>query len=117
MNNRLGPIQIGIFLLTIATALVHFSLAVPDPIQNWMFVLNGLGYLTLLAAFFLPQLKQFHGLVRWALIAFAAVTIIAWVLIGQKYWLGYTDKFIEMVLIVLLFIDMRQGTSLQPAPG
>jgi hypothetical protein len=117
MNTKLGPIQIGILLLTLATALVHLSLGIPDPVGFWMFILNGLGYLTLLVAFFLPQFKQFHSLVRWALILFAAVTIFAWVLIGARSVLGYTDKLIEILLIVLLFIDMRQGTSVQPEPG
>jgi hypothetical protein len=116
-KNQFGPLQIGIILLTAATAIIHLSLGLPDPAQFWMFILNGLGYLTLLVAFFLPPLKQLHSLVRWVLILFAAVTIVAWVLIGQKYWLGYTTKLIEVVLIVFLFMDMRQGSSLQVKPG
>ena len=49
-SSRLSAVQIGIIILTLATALIHFSLLFP----NVMFILNGLGYLTLLAAYFLP---------------------------------------------------------------
>ena len=41
-------LRIGIVVLTLATALIHLQLNFPDPV----FILNGLGYLTLLAALF-----------------------------------------------------------------
>ena len=43
---RLNAVQIGIILTALATALIHFSLLFPD----LLFILNGLGYLSLLAA-------------------------------------------------------------------
>jgi hypothetical protein len=39
-------IRVGVVLLTLIAAAVHLSLLFPDP----AFILNGLGYLTLLAA-------------------------------------------------------------------
>jgi hypothetical protein len=72
--------------------------------------LNGLGYLTLTAVFFLPQLKGYHATVRWAFIGFTAVTIIAWVAIGMKTPLGYVTKIIELALIALLWMDGRQNS-------
>lgn len=45
-----GTLRIGIIVLTAATALIHLQLNFPDPV----FILNGLGYLTLLAALYLP---------------------------------------------------------------
>jgi hypothetical protein len=112
-SSRLSVIQIGIIILTLATALIHFSLLFPDV----LFIMNGLAYLTLLAAYFLPIdiLRRYHSLVRWVFILFAVVTIIAWVAIGDKSWpagaLGYVTKIIEVVLIVLLFADGRQSSS------
>jgi hypothetical protein len=106
-NTRLSAVQIGIILTGLTTALIHFSLLFPDP----LFILNGLGYLALLAAYFLPIdiAKRYHKLVRWAFIAFAFVTIAAWVAIGDKSWpagsFGYFTKLIEVVLIVLLLVD------------
>jgi hypothetical protein len=106
-TTKFGPLQIGIILLTVATAVIHFSLLFPDP----MFVLNGLGYLALLAAYFLPIafLQKNHSLVRWAYIGYTLVTIIAWIVMGDKtFMLGYITKLIEVALIALLFIDGRK---------
>jgi hypothetical protein len=73
-----------------------------------MFILNGIGYLVLVAALYLPQLRQYQPIIRWALILYAAVTIIAWVAIGERNAIGITDKLIEVALIVLLFIEARR---------
>lgn len=106
-ETRFGIVQIGIILLTLITAGIHFSLLFPDP----MFILNGLGYLTLLGAYFLPipWLQQRRNLVRWAFIGFAAITILSWIAIGDKTWpagaLGYVTKAVEVVLIALLVAD------------
>jgi hypothetical protein len=110
-SSRMSAVQIGIIILTLATALIHFSLLFPDV----MFILNGLGYLALLAAYFLPidLARKNHNLVRWLFILYTVVTIIAWVMIGDKSWpagaLGYVTKLIELVLIVLLVVDGRQS--------
>jgi hypothetical protein len=106
-SSSLSPAKIAIILLTVATAAIHFSLLFPDPI----FILNGLGYLTLLAAYFLPLpfARDNRSLVRWAYVGFTAVTILAWVVMGDKSWpagmLGYITKLIEVVLIALLWRD------------
>jgi hypothetical protein len=104
-------VQAGIVVLTIATALIHLQLAFPDPV----FILNGLGYLTLLAALYLPipQLSSYRDTVRWGLVGYAALTIFLWILIGERTPIGFIDKAIEVALITLLLIDTRhrQGTS------
>ena len=105
-QTKMGGLQIGILLLAVATALIHFSLSFPDPV----FILNGLGYLTLTAAYFLPQFKAHHATVRWVFIGFAVVTIIAWVAIGMRTPLGYITKLIELALIALLWMDKPQNT-------
>ena len=43
-------IRAGVVVLTLIAAAVHLSLLFPDP----AFILNGLGYLALLAALYLP---------------------------------------------------------------
>ena len=108
-KSGISPVQIGIILLTVATAVVHLSLGIPSMLL--MFILNGLGYLGLLAAYFLPQFKKYRGLVRWALILFAVATIIGWIAVGERSTRGDVDKAIEVVLLVLLFIDMRAKES------
>jgi len=67
----------GPFLLTLATAVIHLYLALSAVTYMglnfgvMLFVLNGLGYLGLLAALQLPirQLARFRSAARWALVA------------------------------------------------
>jgi hypothetical protein len=114
---RLGWIQIGIIVLTIATAAIHLILAfvAPDPMFTPLFILNAVVYLALLAGLFLPLpfTRENRGLVRWALIGFAALTIVGWLALGDNSWpggaLGYLTKVIELALIALLLVDRRQA--------
>jgi hypothetical protein len=47
----INPLKVGVIVLTIGTALIHLYLG----LQGFpLFILNGLGYLTLLAALTLP---------------------------------------------------------------
>jgi hypothetical protein len=98
-------IRTGIVLLTVITALIHFSLSVFRGSFDVMFTLNGLGYLALLAALYLdlPLVRDNRRMIRWIMIGFTAFTILAWVIMGDKtWWLGWTDKLVELGLIVLL---------------
>lgn len=102
-QSAMGPTQAGILLLAIATAAIHIYLAIPENLT--MFYLNGLGYIVLALALFLPQLKQYRGLIRYALMAFTLVTIIGWVAIGMRTPIAYIDKIIEVALLILLWMD------------
>jgi hypothetical protein len=104
-----GALRAGIATLTLATALIHLQLNFPDPV----FILNGLGYLALLAALYLPipRIARYRNLVRWALIGYAALTIFLWILLGARTPIGYVDKVIEVVLISLLLLDSRSARS------
>jgi hypothetical protein len=107
---KFGTKHTVIVVLTLATALVHLylfiSLGAPYISSNLMFLLNSLGYLALLAAYFLPFAQPYHGLVRWVFMGFIAVTIVAWLVLGDKTWLlGYVTKLIEIVLLALLWTD------------
>ena len=105
-TTSVGPLQIGILLLTAATAIIHLVLAIP---ANILFYLNGLGYLGLGAAlYFVPQLANRRSLVRWVLMGYTAVTIVLFFVFnaGTGYGtLGLIDKAIELVLVVLLWLD------------
>ena len=110
MKTKLSVRQFAIIVLTLATAGIHFSLLFPD----WLFILNGLGYLALLGAYFLPipYLQEHRKFLRWIFIGFVLVTILGWVAIGDKSWpegaLGYIDKAVEVVLLILLWLDRHE---------
>jgi hypothetical protein len=100
--------QIGILLLVLATALIHLWKGVSDGLL--MFIANGAGYLVLAGAAYLPiaALANFRTLAKWALLAFTVVTIGGWVLIGERSTIGYADKAIEVLLVILLIVDLRR---------
>ena len=99
----------GIILATLATALLHLSL-LPDI----GFTLNGLGYIGLLGAYFLPIsfFQQRHKLVWWALVGYTLLTIILWIILGNKQFvpgtssaIGYYAKTAEVILLAFLWSD------------
>lgn len=107
-------LRVGIFLLTLATAVIHLYLAlsaIPYYGLNFgvmLFVLNGLGYLGLLAVLQLPipQLARFRSAARWVLVAYTALTIVLFFLMAPYYtFIGYLDKAIEVALIALLLAE------------
>ncbi len=105
---QIGPLQIGIIVLAVATAVIHFVLAF-----DWMFYANALGYLLLVGLLYLPlaAVAPYRNLVRWVLIAYTAVTVVAWLLIGTRGPVAYLDKAIEVALIALLFIESQRPRS------
>ena len=90
----------------------------PIPLP-YLFLLNGIGYLVLVTALYLPQLRRFQPIVRWVLIAFATVTVIMYLaIVGfRPNQVGIVTKIVEVALIVLLLIDGRRTTRLAPAPA
>ena len=115
----------AIILLMLFTAFLHLAAAFdkqlfpggPDP----LFILNGLGYLGLLGAYFLPIpfFQQRHELVRRVIIGYAILTIAAWVFIwviqaviinhtpffSHDSLYGVPAKITELILIGLLWTD------------
>ena len=106
---KLSGIHYGIILAAVATAILHITLF-PDIV----FTLNGLGYLGLLSAYFLPIafFQQRHNLVWWALVGYTALTIVLWVIMGDKTFVagtssatGYYAKAAEVLLLIFLWAD------------
>jgi hypothetical protein len=117
-KSKFGANQVVIVLLTLLTAGIHgvvlnIQMQTIDP----LFTLNALGYLFLLAALYLPIpiAKENRPLVRWLFIGYTAVTILAWVAIGDKTWpgdaLGYITKLIEVFLILMLWLEGRNSRT------
>lgn len=100
------PIKIAILLLTLATLAIHLIVLNSGGIDI-LFTLNGLGYLVLLLLYFLPIpiAQNNRNLIRWVFIGYTAVTILAWVFVGEPALLGYVTKAIEVLLIISLLLD------------
>jgi hypothetical protein len=87
---KLSTRQYGIILLGLFTAFLHLAAAFdralfpdsPDP----LFILNGLGFIGLLGAYFLPVrfFQERHKLIWQALFGYVILTIAAWLVI----WVG-----------------------------
>jgi hypothetical protein len=113
-QTNFGLLQLGILALGLITAIVHLVILNLGGL-DLPFMLNGLGYLALLAAYFLPVpfLQNNRNLVRWVFILYTAVTILAWYFLafsrGQADTLGYVTKLVEAGLIVLLLLDRRSS--------
>jgi hypothetical protein len=98
--------RLAVILLTVSTALTHMSLLFPDLI----FILNGLGYLGLLGALYLPiaPLAPYRQLVRRILIGYTALSVLLWLAFGLREPIGYINKLNELLLIALLVWEDRQ---------
>ena len=109
-NVDLTMMQVGIAVLMLATAVIHLILGIGGGI---IFILNGLGYLALWTAVYVPiaALADYRQLARWVLVAYTIVTIVLFFVFnaGSGYGaFGLITKAIEVVLVVLLFLDSRQ---------
>lgn len=94
----------------LATAVIHLFLNVLMGKLDILFTLNGLGYLALTGAFAFnpPALRGQRRLLHYAFMAYAAVTILAWFVLGSLGDpLGIVTKLIEAVLIWALAMHLK----------
>ncbi len=108
--SELNSIQKGVVGLTLVTALIHLVLGLgSSDILFFLLIFNFVGYVGLLMAlYFLSRFENNREQVRIGLIAYTAITIIAyfvWYFPDLIDPLGLATKLIEVVLIVLLIKD------------
>lgn len=108
---QLNSIAYGVIILTTITALIHLYLSFqfpngPDP----AFLLNALGYFALLSAIYapFPLVVRQRNLFCWCLLAYAALTIVLWFFFGANSWIAYIDKSVEVLLILLVWVETRR---------
>jgi hypothetical protein len=104
-NRKLGFLQFVILLLALVTAIIHFSLMLPK--IDLLFTLNAIGFIGLAVAldFPLPVLKNYPKGVRLFFIGYTILTILLWILMGQRIFIGYLALGIEVLLSVCLFLE------------
>jgi len=109
-----------ILITGLITGLVHLVLlSVQLGELSVLFVLNGLGYLTLLGAFFWnpPFLAGRRSLVHYLFIGYAAVTVLAWIPLGSRTPTGYLTKLDELVLIAAMVMHLRSPSEMLASAG
>ena len=117
VQHRLDIVQTAILIFTFITALAHLFLGfqMDEELHTW-FLLNGLGYLTLLTAFFRPQFAHIHSIIRWTLLGYTLLTIILWFFLGSPRE-GQIDPFdisvkaVEILLVICLLADSRRDAK------
>lgn len=108
---QLNAIAYGVIILTTITALIHLYLSFQFPNgPDSVFLLNAIGYVGLLGAIYLPvpTLARYRSLFSWCLIAYAALTIVLWFFFGVNSRLAYIDKSVEVLLILLVWVETRR---------
>jgi hypothetical protein len=110
---KLAPRHYGIILTGLTTAILHISLYPDFGHLDWI-VLNGFGTIALLGAYFLPipYFQERHRSVYWALAGYIALTILLWIIFGDKSFqfettadTGYYAKLAELSLLAFLWAD------------
>jgi hypothetical protein len=114
-----------IALLTAATGILHLLVGFGvlagggAPPTNWLLVANGVGYLVLLALFYTSSGSR-RGTIRWILLAYTLITLVGYFIIGAGFDGGTIPlviKAIELLLIILLFLDRGSDRVVAPAPA
>ncbi len=107
----------GVILeLTLATAFIHFTL------NGTLFLLNAAGYVALGTAYVaaallpIPAIRRLAWLPRVGLAAFASVTIVAYLVMGPYFTLGWVTKGIELAIVLLVAADLLAWTDTGRAP-
>ena len=102
-------IATAIVVLTLSTAYIHLSLGGP------LFTLNAAGDAALAAAWVAiatlshPLVRRFDWMPRVGLAGYAALTIVAYLVIGPYFTLGWVAKAIEVAILILLVVDVRNA--------
>ena len=104
----------GIIISGLTTAYLHISLYPDFGYFDWI-VLNGFGTIALLGAYFLPIpfFQERHHIVFWALFGYIWLTILLWLIFGDKTFLlattaaiGFYAKAAEIFLVALMLPDL-----------
>lgn len=105
---RIAILIFGLFTAFVHLVLLNVRMGGFDP----AFTANGLGYLVLLGLFFFnpPFLAGRESLLHYVFMGFAAVTIVAYLVINEQRFtdvLGLVTKADEVLLIVSLWQHLR----------
>ena len=111
-----NTLRILVLIFGAITALVHLlylgvgSLGNPAATPpGILFILNGIAYIVLIVVVAFDLLPKQRALVHYALIAFTAVTIIAYFVVNKGVGgpLGWITKLDEVALIIVTYLHLK----------
>ena len=120
---KLSPRHYGIIICGLITAFLHISLYPDFGYFDWV-VLNGFGTLALLGAYFLPipYFQKRHMTVFWTLFGYVVLTILLWLLVGDKSFrlattaaIVFYAKVAEILLLLFMWSDLQQTKQAGPS--
>ncbi len=106
----------GMIISGLTTAYLHISLYPDFGYLDWI-VLNGFGTIALLLAYFMPipYFQKRHRNVFWALFGYMWLTILLWLIFGDKTFffattaaIGYYAKAAELTLLAFMWYDLEK---------
>lgn len=113
-----------IALFALATAGIHLYMGANTITSGdggfigWAFILNGIAYIVLLVLYIMRRGTN-RSMLRWIFIAFTALTIVLYFVIGGSSafsnTLGLITKAIEAILIILLLLDRKSDAVVAKA--
>lgn len=100
--------DVALTTLTAGTALVHLQIGLTAGVT--LFTLNGVGFLGLLALYYLPQTEEYRDLTRDALMTYSGVTFVGYfgingLIAGFSYLPGLATAIAEAGIVGLLIAD------------
>jgi hypothetical protein len=106
-----STLHLLIIVTAILTGIIHLLvLSMLIGQVSMLFILNGLGFLVLLAAWYYTPgfLSQQRGALHVVFMLYTLATIGAWIAIGDKGdMLGIFTKLVEVVLLAALVLHLR----------
>ncbi len=116
---RFSVAHAGLVCASLTTAFLHISLYPDFGYFDWI-VLNGFGTLTLLSAYFMPSewFRQRREGVFWSMAAYVTLTILLWLIFGDKTFelattaaIGYYAKLAELMVLFFLWASQPEFLS------
>ena len=111
-----GTLRLIIIVTAVVTALVHLALGLAGVFGgspgslDYLFVLNGLGYLALLAALFVPNVPVFatnRSLAHYLMVAFAGMTFVLYFMFNGFSNLGAAAAISKLAELLLMASTWR----------
>ena len=89
----------------LTTAAIHVWLAIPANLL--MFYANGVGFAILAVLYLFPIAAIPRTRVIQLITVWTGITIVFWLIIGERTLIAYLDKIIELTILGLVWLEQK----------